>query len=42
MAISKWIGGILILVAFIIAGRAQADNVLVKPSQTHSLESFHG
>ncbi len=26
MAISKWIGGILILVAFIVAGRAQADN----------------
>ncbi len=27
MAISKWIGGILILSAFIIAGRAQAMTV---------------
>lgn len=28
MAISKWLGGIIILIAFIIAGRAQAAESL--------------
>jgi len=29
MAISKWIGGVLILAAFILAGKAQADETQV-------------
>ncbi|MFK8067613.1 MAG: hypothetical protein AB8D52_05155 [Gammaproteobacteria bacterium] len=32
MAISKWIGGILILIAFVIAGKSQASTFKVGAS----------